>query len=315
MRSLKHLVLVLSIAWMALSSSVHGQPTDERWFLFRYDNDFFTATDQYFTQGIRLELAATFISRSPLRSLLPRSGKNALQLDALYAQQECFTPTSIRRDTIVLTDRPFAAALYIGQRSISTDTERKRRLTANIDLGVIGPCAICAEEQRGIHKALNNIEPLGWQFQVANDVILNYGVQLDQRLFRHRFAEISGGIAFAAGTFRTHASLNMRAEVGLFQSLVDSPGSFAKKLQFSLFLQGEMRFVGHDATFQGGVFEHDSPHVLANRIMERVVLFAEGGFNFRFRSLALSYRKSFITRQFTSGRDHAWGSCVITGYF
>jgi len=238
-----------------------------------------------------------------------------MQRDVLYVQQECFTPTSIRRDTILRTDRPFAAAFYIGQRSISTNTETKRRLTSTISFGVIGPCALCAEEQRGIHKALNNIEPLGWQFQVANDVILNYGVQLDQRLFRFRFAELSGGVAAAVGTFRTRAELNMRAEVGLFRSLFDAPDTYTRKFRISLFLQGNVRFVGYDATFQGGLFREVDPHVLASSTMERVVLWTEGGMNFRYRGLALSYTKTFITREFSTGKDHAWGSCVITGYF
>lgn len=300
---------------MANTALVNGQTNDERWFRFRYDNDFFTATDQYFTQGIRLEVAAPFISRGPFRSLLPRAGKNAMQRDVLYAQQECFTPTSIRRDTILRTDRPFAAAFYIGQRSISTNTERKRRVTSTFSLGVIGPCALCAEEQRGIHHALNNIEPLGWQFQVSNDVILNYGFQLEQRLFRVRFAELSGGVAAAFGTFRTQAELNMRAEVGLFRSLFDAPSTYTKKFRFSLFLQGNVRLVGYDATFQGGLFRHDDPHVLPSSTMERVVLWTEGGMNFRYRGIALSYTKTFITREFATGKGHAWGSCVITGYF
>ena len=315
MRSSTRLCLALVFACLVPTIVVMGQGIEESWFRFRYDNDFFTATDQYFTQGVRLELAAPFISRSPFRSILPRYGKNAMQRDVLYAQQECFTPTSIRRDTILRTDRPFAAAFYIGQRSISTDTDRKRKLTSTISLGVIGPCALCAEEQRGIHKALNNIEPLGWQFQVANDVILNYGVQLDQRMLHLRFAELSGGIAVAAGTFRTQAQLNMRAEVGLFRSVFDTPDTYSKKFQISMFLQGDVRFVGYDATFQGGLFRRDDPHVLASRNMERVVLWTEGGINFRYRGIAVSYTKTFITRELNTGKDHAWGSCVITGYF
>lgn len=161
----------------------HGDPG---WFRFQYDNDFFHATDRYYTQGIKLELAAPFMHRSPVCHLLVDLGEGTMKRQVFFAQQDCFTPSSIRRDTILRTDRPFAAVLYIGQRSISNDTERKRTLTTAISLGVIGPCAVCAEEQVGIHRALDNIAPLGWQFQVGSDVILNYSAAMDQRVFRNR---------------------------------------------------------------------------------------------------------------------------------
>ena len=309
------LTLLVVISNCVGATHLFGRTPEERWFRFRYDNDFFTATDQYYTQGIRLELCAPWITRSPLRHVLPLLGKAGPQRDNLFAQQECFTPTSIRRDTILRTDRPFAAALYIGQRSISTNTDRKQQLTSALSIGVIGPCALCAEEQRGIHKALNNIEPLGWQFQIQNDVILNYTLQFDQRLIASRYAEISGGAGATVGSFRTHADLNLRGEIGLFNSRFDEPVDNPKKLRISAFLQGNTRFVGYDATFQGGLFNTDDPHVISPSNMERIVLFAEGGVTFRYRGIGLSYTKSFNTRQFTTGRDHAWGSCVITGYF
>ncbi|HQV53140.1 MAG: lipid A deacylase LpxR family protein [Flavobacteriales bacterium] len=309
------LTLVVIIFNCVSASYLFGGTPEERWFRFRYDNDFFTATDQYFTQGIRLELRTPWISSSPLRHVLPRFSGAARQQDNLFAQQECFTPTSIRRDTILRTDRPFAAALYIGQRSKSTNTDRKEQLTSALSIGIIGPCALCAGEQRGIHKALNNIEPLGWQFQIQNDVIVNYALQFDQRLIASRFAEISGGAGATVGSFRTHADVNLRGEIGLFNSHFDEPVDILKKLRISTFLQGNARFVGYDATFQGGLFNTYDPHVIAPTNMERIVLFAEGGVTLRYRGIGLSYTKSFITRQFTTGRDHAWGSCVITAYF
>ena len=88
--------------------------------------------------------------------------------------QDCFTPASIRRDTFLRGDRPFAATMYLGHFKISNREEKKQRLISEIDLGAIGPCAVCEEEQKGIHRSLLNIQPLGWEFQISNDVLLNY---------------------------------------------------------------------------------------------------------------------------------------------
>ena len=291
------------------------QAQDARWFRFQYDNDFFHATDRYFTQGIKLELAASFMDRSPVRRMLVHLGEQATQRQVLFAQQDCFTPSSIRRDTILRTDRPFAAALYVGQRSISTDTERKRTLTSAISLGVIGPCALCAEEQVGIHRALDNITPLGWQFQVASDVILNYSAALDQRIFRSRFAEMSAGFGAELGTYRTNANVRGRLELGRYNSAFDAVPLFGRSLQLSAFISGEIRAIGYDASFQGGLFDRSSPHTLSTSALERITLRSEGGLKFRYRSLALLYSRTFLTSEFTDGGDHGWGSVVITALF
>lgn len=300
----------LLVAGIPFGSS--AQNGDAHWFRFHYENDFFHATDRYYTQGIRLELSAPFIARSPLRHALIGLGKTAEERHVLFAQQECFTPGSIRRDTILRTDRPFAAAMYLGERKTSTDIAKKRTLSTSIIFGVLGPCAICAEEQVGIHRALDNIEPLGWQFQVAQDVILNYGAELDQRLLRHRFAELSGGLSANAGTYRTNVGTHARLEIGRFDPQFDGASIFKRSLQVSAFLDGGLRLIGYDATYQGGLFNHSSPHTLQAETIERIVLRSEGGIRLRYRKLALLYSRTFSTPEFDGGGDHGWGSCVIT---
>jgi lipid A 3-O-deacylase len=303
-----------TLLW-AFCTPVHGQPIDAKYFRFQYDNDFFHATDRYYTQGIKLELAAPFMDRSPVRHLLAHLGEGTSRRQVVFAQQDCFTPSSIRRVAILRTDRPFAAALYIGQRSISTDTEKKRLLTTAITFGVIGPCALCAEEQVGIHRALDNIAPLGWQYQVQNDVILNYSMLFDQRFFRNRFAEMSGGLGAELGSYRTNASARMRLELGRYNSAYDVLPVFWRRIQLSAFISGEVRTIGYDASFQGGLFDHSSAHTLAASSLERITLRSEGGLKFRYHGLALLYSRTFLTREFAGGADHGWGSVVITAFF
>src|SRR5580698_1859191 len=76
-----------------------------------YENDFFTQTDDYYTQGIKLESIDPAFRYSPFMWLLPRLSNSTVQY-GLSAVQDCFTPTSITSNTILYGDRPFAGYVY-----------------------------------------------------------------------------------------------------------------------------------------------------------------------------------------------------------
>src|SRR5262249_4210768 len=144
-----------------------------RYFLYSYSNDFFNNTDRYFTQEIRPVLVLKAFRKLPLMKLMPQLENSVMQY-GLSLAQDCFTPASIRRDTILKGDRPYSGTIFLGHFKISNDEKKKQRITSEIDVGAIGPCSKCEEEQKGIHKLINNLQPLGWQFQIANDLYLNY---------------------------------------------------------------------------------------------------------------------------------------------
>jgi lipid A 3-O-deacylase len=56
-----------------------------------YENDYFTTTDDYYTQGIKLEVASPAFRYSPFMWLLPALSNSAKQY-TLSAVQDCFTP-------------------------------------------------------------------------------------------------------------------------------------------------------------------------------------------------------------------------------
>ncbi|MBK7554136.1 MAG: lipid A deacylase LpxR family protein [Flavobacteriales bacterium] len=279
-------------------------------FTFRYENDFFNATDQYFTQGVQVAYQAPFIGKSPLAYVLLRL-KDTPQQHALLLEQQCYTPTSIRRDTIFTGERPFAAALFIGQRRVTADAARGLRLTSVLSLGVLGPCAVCAEEQRGIHEALDNIEPLGWEFQIASDAILNYGAQLEKRIIGLPFAEAALGVSGDVGTYRTNAGLVASLEVGRFVSRFAASKPLDRKFRVSAFGEGQVKLVGYDATLQGGLFNDGSPYTLQADDVERTVLTGRFGVKASYRKFSLTALRTFITREFRTGRDHGWGGFLL----
>ena len=71
------------------------QPSFSR---LHYDNDFFTGTDYYYTQGYMLELVKPALQKNPLTKLLIKARGSQIQYGLAF-KHFGFTPTSIRSQT------------------------------------------------------------------------------------------------------------------------------------------------------------------------------------------------------------------------
>ena len=65
------LISVAQLSAQAISTvGAERETRRDRWWRIAYDNDFFTATDRYFTQGIVVEVVTPALGRLPTRRLL-----------------------------------------------------------------------------------------------------------------------------------------------------------------------------------------------------------------------------------------------------
>ena len=190
------LVLIVSLFFpgcllfsQTINSSIVSKRT-ENYVRLQYDNDFFSATDRYYTQGIQLSIIHRMIKYSPISFALIPLNKKALNYYGLHFSQDCFTPKSIRYDTLNYLERPFAATFFMSHTLNSLNPEKKIALQTQLDLGVIGPCALCEEEQKAIHRSLVNIQPLGWVNQLQTNYIINYHGKFEKGLFSKKHREI-----------------------------------------------------------------------------------------------------------------------------
>jgi hypothetical protein len=87
----------------------------EKYFRINYENDFFSATDIYYTQGMHMELVSPGIKKFPLCRLLICPAYNNIKY-GIGAEHDAYTPTTIRSDNIQYDDRPFAACLFLKPR-------------------------------------------------------------------------------------------------------------------------------------------------------------------------------------------------------
>jgi lipid A 3-O-deacylase len=308
---------------LLFSLAVHAQKPDslkrDHYFRFNYDNDFFSATDRYYTQGILAELILPGLKKNPFSKTLIKLKQASQNYYGLGFEQDCFTPLSIQHNTIYQGERPFAATLFISNFLVSISQEKKQRLTTSLDVGIMGPCAVCEEEQKGIHKALNNIQPLGWQYQLATDYIINYHIKLEQGIYARRYFEFITLGEVRAGTLYDDVSLGVLLRAGFmngyFTNLGLTRASTNKKFQLYVYASAKGSAVAYNATLQGGMFENNSVYTLNAKTLQRDLFSASWGVIGAFKRFSLEYTKVYISPEFHNGLDHGWGHVVITTCF
>lgn len=286
--------------------------SSDKYFRFHYENDYFTATDYYYTQGINLEFVNPALKKNPLTKLLIRFGDKPTKY-GLSIEQNGYTPTSISRDDILYGDRPFAANLMLKTFSIATDSLNSSRLSAHLSVGIIGQSAYGEEQQREIHRALNNILPHGWQHQIRNDFVLNYGINYEKQVFSYKKRLfLSTNAQINVGTLSDKAAVGFTIVIGKR----DNPFHYVNKLnrnkiEFYVYNQSLVSAIAYDATLQGGMFNRNSPYTIEAKNIERFTLQDNFGVVLRFKKLYLQYDQAIMTKEFSTGKFHRWGGVKI----
>ena len=312
--------IILFLLGLCLSTLCRAQVIDntasfknnesDKYFRFHYDNDYFTATDEYYTQGITLELVHPALKRNPLNKLLLKTK----QSDAKYGirfDHFGYTPTSISSDFIRYGDRPFAGNIALSSFLISIDTVQKQRLSTTFTMGIIGSKAGGREMQTTIHEWLKNILPHGWEYQIANDVILNYEINYEKALYQYKnIFLVNSNSELNVGTHTDKIKSGINFMVGNIPNPYASNAQIqATKKKFRYYVYGQLQpgFAIYDATLQGGLFNKTSPYTIAAKDLTHLTLQGDFGAVMKIRKLTLEYTQSFITKEFETGKLHRYG--------
>ncbi len=282
----------------------------DSYFRFNYENDYFAATDRDYTQGYSFEVVTPLLAKNPINKLFV-SAKNSRQKYGLAIEHNGYTPYRYESDQIQYGDRPFAAAIMLKSFKISTDTIKKSRISAALNLGLIGPGAFGGEMQTAIHEATGNDIPQGWQFQIKNDIVLNYEINYERQLLRYQnYFLLQGNGRLRLGTLNTDASVGIATMIGLFSA--DWDNTIGKpKYQFYLYSQPLLSLIAYDATLQGGIFNDDSPYTISSNNVRRFTGQNNYGIVIQTRTMFFEYSRSVITREFSTGRAAGWGGIKI----
>lgn len=298
--------------------SINAINKPESYFSFQYDNDFFSAFDRYYTQGIKLSLINPIVRYSPFSYALLSLKQPTKKYYGLTFSSNCFTPKTIRYDTLNYLERPYAALLYVSHSLSSINQQKQIALHTQLDLGIIGPCAGCEQMQKGIHKALDNIQPLGWENQLQTDFIINYQAVFEKGVFKKQNREVILMVPVRAGTLYTDAALGLTARMGYFSPYFSNLGidkySVYRKRNFQFYgiAKANAKFVAYNAALQGGLFYNENVYEINPSRINRVVVEAMAGFVLTYKSVKLEYSKYYITKEFKESIEHGWGKCLIS---
>ncbi|MEM6264396.1 MAG: lipid A deacylase LpxR family protein [Bacteroidota bacterium] len=285
-----------------------------------YDNDAFVGTNRFYTQGARLEVITPSFSRLYLsKLLLLRIGRRSRTYYGLSLNHKAFTPEVFVPDTSVLPeilpgDRPFASTLSVGHFLISNDRGNRLRLTTEFEVGVLGPWAL------GRYLTGDFEGTRAWDTQIRPDILLGYSAQLEKG-----FVDADGFdfIAYGRANLNTvypHIAAGGQIRVGLlnpyFHAVDFMPrsahgGRDIRNLQLYLFFKGEARFIGYDATLQGGLINRSSPYTLSGSDLNRVIAVTESGLKVIYKNVGAGFSLFLVTPEFEGAESHSYGQVSL----
>ncbi len=283
----------------------------DRYFRLNYENDFFSATDKYYTQGIHLELVAPWLRKFPVSKILVHPNFSSIRY-GIALEHEGYTPSDYTVSYILHGDRPFAACFFLKTFLIATDSVKKQRFSSSVSAGVIGQAAGGAEMQTVIHRWLHDETPYGWPNQIHNDAILNYHVDYEKQLVSlGHFLSVDADAMARAGTLSDKVNVGTTIMFGYFDDPFSSTIAHAKNLRVYAYEHAAINAVGYDATLEGGVFDKTSPYTISAKDVTPFVFENRFGFVVQYQRIWLEYFQSLLSNEFTTGNYHVWGGVQV----
>jgi hypothetical protein len=200
------------------------------------ENDMITGTDNNYTNGIGLGWSTDEVGKydegsfvrgwADFWSFLPFvEDEGYLTWASWTAGHEMHTPHDITDPNPPTTDQPYAGVFYVDSVLAARAHHWEHRWS--LRLGVVGPASHADDVQTWFHDLVNGDEPMGWDYQLPNELILNLGYDAAWMLVER---DLGGSAEFrlvpvggaAVGNYFTGASLGLYSEVGW--NLVDAFG-------------------------------------------------------------------------------------------
>jgi len=313
--------LILCLVFTILPSQTSAQDIDntasskninaDSYIRLYVDNDYFTGTDEQYTEGLNLELVMPWIRKFPLSRLLVHPLFTHIRY-GIGVEQACYTPDYLQNQSLQTYGRPFAGTLFLKTFLIATDSVKKQWFATTLSTGVIGPASQAGRIQDNFHALIQDVQPPGWKYQIRNDAILNYQVNYEKQFLSYGNYFIADGEGMArAGTLSDKAGVGINVMAGYFQSPFSVTGRFSSECQVYVFDNPEVDVVGYDATLQGGLFDRSSPYTIPAADISRIVFINHAGLALAINHWYLAYNEYYLAPQFSTGPYHLWGGIQV----
>lgn len=330
MRCLSALAATVLIAPAAAVAEV--PPGDEQGgvLTFVLENDLFSeaGADKNYTNGIKLSWMSA-AGQEPawarqLADTLPFAPEELDMRIEFEVGQTMFTPEVISTPIPDPNDRPYAGLLYASAGFI-VESNRRTLEQTQLVLGVVGPEALAEQAQRSVHRAINGVEPRGWDSQIPTRIAGEVRYQRTQLMWR---VDRPGGLdldlsphaGFTLGNLTTSANAGLGFRVGNNLPRDFGPPRIAPSLPGSGYFVptaplGWYVFGGLDGRYMAYSLVLDERSSLNHKVTREpwVGDFQVGG-AVVFGDVRLAYTHVFRTREFVEQREELseFGALSIT---
>ena len=304
-----------------------------------FENDMFSGTDEHYTNGVKLSwLSADLGSwgqtgwRQRFVEMLPFVNRTGGQKNfGLAFGQNMYTPRNIETATPDPLDRPYAGWTYLEMAFVSKTPALSD--TIAIQAGIVGPHSGADDTQRIVHRWFDNPRPLGWGYQLHDELGVNLVYERRWRLYARSLVPTVGidlvpHAGVSLGNVQTYANAGGTVRFGVnlpsdFGVQLARPGSvggtpaddldprIARDRNFSLFAFGaaDGRAVARDIFLDGNTFR-------TSRSVSKEAFVADlsAGIGFIAGPWQITYTQVWRTREFKSERSayNNFGSLTLS---
>lgn len=273
-----------------------------------FDNDIFDNTDYYYTNGVRIEYVSPSLNMFSLGKLLPSVNNADIDIQGLSLVQNIYTPVNPDTRDINKNDRPFSAYLTLGLFHKSINIQRGIEVSSELSMGIMGPASMGGFVQSSIH----DIEPVGWENQINNDVYLNYSLRLDKLILGHKKFEIKTNANAKIGTIYNNIGTGFKFRYGKFNRFDDNATLLFEKdkkheLKYWMFTSVQANIIAYDATLQGGLFNSSNKYVIDDNLINTFVFIASAGIAVYYKSFGLELENFYLSPEFKGAYDFRYG--------
>jgi hypothetical protein len=185
------------------------------------DNDIINlpgkGTDRGYSNGTRLDFFFTNDKPSLffLNRIMPKAGDSSTNTFGFSLMQVIYTPKNVLKRIPERNDYAYAGGLYAIHSLLSSNPVKKVSWQTEVMLGVMGPPSLAKQAQWQAHKMVGIVRPIGWDYQLKTDLLLNVSVAAEKELIHiGNMVEGMGGAQAFVGTAMNGASLYALLRIG-----------------------------------------------------------------------------------------------------
>lgn len=305
---------------LLFSSMTDADDSVPEYFTFTFENDVFVGEDDGYTNGFGLTFGRgpfTEFNNDTLpdwqhwltKDLYISTMKNKQRGVANMFFQRMQTPENISTDELIADDLPYVGLLAWQGTMYAWDTEVSDQFS--LYLGAVGPVSLGEQAQKLVHDVLGSDEPLGWDNQIENELVVKVELQRVWNLYRSSGDDFQFDILGLTGVgvgnleSATKAGAAIRWGRNLSSSFVTfslqadrqvNPLALSPTNDFYVFLGAKGGYVFNDIFIDGNTFR-DSHSVPLEHVQNQVnagLVWNTGRYGFVFQLSSNSARSELI---------------------